>query len=187
MFPANVYAAASGATLAGAPATALAPRAMMQVLYLAAAVTVVLTHRDRAVRPATMLRFTASPPRARGPAADAAVGVVLVTQLRLRSVGQVPALLVASLRLRRELRRSPGAVWLELAVQPLTRTFWTWSAWTDEGAARRYTRSALHTAVMRSYGPALESSQVRLVGPADAPQSWPEARRLVDALEPVRR
>lgn len=40
MFPANVYAAVEGLTLGGAPATALVPRTLMQLLFLAATLTV---------------------------------------------------------------------------------------------------------------------------------------------------
>jgi uncharacterized membrane protein len=50
MFPANVYAAVEGLTLGGAPATALVPRTLMQLLFLAATLTV-LAHYVRARRP----------------------------------------------------------------------------------------------------------------------------------------
>jgi len=48
MFPANVYAAVEGLTLGGAPAMALIPRTLMQVLFLAATLSVVGHHlRER--------------------------------------------------------------------------------------------------------------------------------------------
>jgi hypothetical protein len=48
MFPANVYAAVEGLTLGGAPAMALVPRALMQLLFLAATLSVVGYHlRER--------------------------------------------------------------------------------------------------------------------------------------------
>ena len=50
MFPANIYAAMSGLTLGGEPATALVPRAAMQALYLAAALVVAHTYRHQAAR-----------------------------------------------------------------------------------------------------------------------------------------
>ncbi|HEY4613927.1 MAG TPA: DoxX family membrane protein [Citricoccus sp.] len=54
MFPANVYAATAGLTLGGEPATALLPRTVMQLVYLAAAVAVVyLQGRSRRTTPLT--------------------------------------------------------------------------------------------------------------------------------------
>jgi uncharacterized membrane protein len=51
MFPANVYAATAGLTFAGEPATALVPRAGMQVLYVAAAIAVAVAYRRRPAQP----------------------------------------------------------------------------------------------------------------------------------------
>src|ERR687898_1724681 len=48
MFPANVYAALEGLTLSGAPAMALLPRTLLQVVFLAATLTVLAAHlRER--------------------------------------------------------------------------------------------------------------------------------------------
>ena len=44
MFPANVYAALEGLTLAGAPAMPLLPRTLLQVVFLAATLTVLAAH-----------------------------------------------------------------------------------------------------------------------------------------------
>ncbi|WP_458781259.1 DoxX family protein [Arthrobacter sp. D3-16] len=44
MFPANVYAALAGLTLNGAPATALLPRTLMQLVFIAAAIAVALPY-----------------------------------------------------------------------------------------------------------------------------------------------
>jgi uncharacterized membrane protein len=53
MFPANAYAAVEGLTLGGDPAMALIPRALLQVLFLTATLTVLAYHlreRQRMVR-----------------------------------------------------------------------------------------------------------------------------------------
>ena len=47
MFPANVYAAVEGLSLGGSPATPLLPRTLMQLLFLAAALSVVAYHARR--------------------------------------------------------------------------------------------------------------------------------------------
>ena len=186
MFPANVHAATTGLTLSGEPATALLPRAAMQLLYIAAAVAVVITHWRRAVLGDSLGRLITVLPRAHGPAAAMheevpTAGIVLISRLRLRSARHVPGFLLASLRLRRALRLAPGALWLDLAAQPLTATFWTWSGWTDEDAMRRYTRSALHAHVMRTYRPHLQESTFRALPAAQAPTTWPEVRGMLDA------
>lgn len=59
MFPANVHAASAGLTLGGDPATALLPRAGMQVVYLTAALAVVVTTRRTAWRPVPVRGRTA--------------------------------------------------------------------------------------------------------------------------------
>jgi uncharacterized membrane protein len=51
MFPANVYAAVEGISLGGSPATPLLPRTLMQLLFLAATLSVVAYHA-RTRRPA---------------------------------------------------------------------------------------------------------------------------------------
>ncbi len=45
MFPANVYAALAGLTLSGSPAMPLLPRTLLQVVFLAATLTVLAAHR----------------------------------------------------------------------------------------------------------------------------------------------
>lgn len=60
MFPANVYAASAGLSLGGDPATALLPRAAMQLAYLAAALTVTVAMRRTAVRPGARARASAA-------------------------------------------------------------------------------------------------------------------------------
>ena len=65
MFPANVYAALSGLMVNGAPATALLPRTLMQLVFIAAAIAVVLPYTR------TLARRRSAPtrtvPRARKP------------------------------------------------------------------------------------------------------------------------
>ena len=56
MFPANVHAALEGLTLSGSPAMPLLPRALLQVVFLAATLTVLAAHlRARTTRPADAL------------------------------------------------------------------------------------------------------------------------------------
>jgi uncharacterized membrane protein len=65
MFPANVYAALSGLMVNGAPATALLPRTLMQLVFIAAAIAVVLPYTRTLTR--RRLASTRTLPRARKP------------------------------------------------------------------------------------------------------------------------
>ncbi|MFD1214864.1 DoxX family membrane protein [Arthrobacter sp. GCM10027362] len=60
MFPANVYAAVAGITVNGGPATALLPRTLMQLVFIAAAVAVGLPAL-RKLRPARAAGAAAQP------------------------------------------------------------------------------------------------------------------------------
>ena len=70
MFPANVYAAVERLTLGGAPATPLLPRTLMQLVFLAATLTVLAHHmrtrRRNLTRPAKRLPPSMASLRARG-------------------------------------------------------------------------------------------------------------------------
>jgi heme-degrading monooxygenase HmoA len=81
-----------------------------------------------------------------------ATAVVQVSRLELRHLRDVPGFIIAAMRLRRGVLRSDGALGVSLIAQPLRRTFWTLSAWTDSAAIDGFTRSESHRAVMKQYG-----------------------------------
>jgi uncharacterized membrane protein/quinol monooxygenase YgiN len=186
IFPANVYAAVSGLQLAGKPAPALPLRTGLQVLYLAATVIVWVTHRRVGAgrprrsprRPSVVLTL----PKVVGPEGrHAAPGIVLLSQLELKRTRDVPGFLLHCLQLRRGFRAVPGANSLRLATSPASRTFWTWSSWTDERAIIDYTRSPAHRAVMAHYRDRLYDARFETLRPGEAqpPRTWAEARALV--------
>ncbi|MGY1697224.1 MULTISPECIES: antibiotic biosynthesis monooxygenase family protein [unclassified Geodermatophilus] len=84
-------------------------------------------------------------------------GVVLLTELRLRRLTDVPAFFAASLAIRRQVAASPGARSLLLRAQPLARTFTTVSWWDDEAAVRAFARADPHRSAMRRWAPRLRS------------------------------
>jgi uncharacterized membrane protein len=59
MFPANVYAALEGLTLDGSPAMPLIPRTLLQVVFLAATLTVLASHARRRTTPSVAGALTA--------------------------------------------------------------------------------------------------------------------------------
>jgi len=88
--------------------------------------------------------------RAEQPRSDASV-VVLGSRLDLRAYRHIPGFVVAAMRVRRQVRSSPGAFGVSLIAQPARKTFWTLSAWADEDALERFVRTAPHTDVMARY------------------------------------
>jgi hypothetical protein len=77
--------------------------------------------------------------------------LVQVSRLELVRRRDVARFLVAALRIRRLALRTPGCVGLALRAQPFRRTFWTLSAWDDQGAIGEFMRSDGHRAVMIEY------------------------------------
>ena len=187
MFPANVYAAVSGNGIAGEPPTPLGLRTVVQVLFLAAAVTVwVALRRERRPAHTELQVLLGTLPPARGAAHPSEAGAVMVSRLALRSKRDIPGFLRAALRLRRAFRASPGGITLQLAASPLAGTFWTWSSWVDERGLQEYTRSPLHVAVMRHYRSRMRDSAFRVLDPAqdELPTSWAEVRTLTAPVRP---
>jgi hypothetical protein len=77
--------------------------------------------------------------------------VALGSRLELRSYRHVPAFLVAAFRVRRQVRRSPGALGVSLIAHPIRRTFWTLSGWTDREALDNFVGKAPHNQVMERF------------------------------------
>lgn len=190
MFPANVYAALSGSGLNGEAPTPLGVRTLIQIVFIAAAVAVWAgLRRDGRSAPAERggrARLIATLPPAHGSAHPSSPGAVMVSRLELRSLRDVPGFLRAALRLRRAFRTSTGAITLRLAASPLAGTFWTWSSWADERGLQEYTRSPLHTEVMRCYRSRMRGSAFRTLDPSQdrLPATWTEVRALT---APIRR
>jgi hypothetical protein len=118
------------------------------------------------------------------PEPDAPV-VVLRTRLELRSYRYIPGLLRAAMRVRRQVLASEGAYGVSLLAQPLRKTFWTLSAWSDQVALDQFVRTPPHTGVMARYRGRLRqasfSTWERRAGDlpranSNAKELWGEAR-----------
>jgi hypothetical protein len=97
-------------------------------------------------------------------------GVVLVTELRLRRLRDVPVFMATSVAILRQVSRSPGARSALLRAEPLARSFATVSWWDDEAAVRAFARTDPHRSAMRRWMPRLASFGHRSVpGDGTAP------------------
>jgi hypothetical protein len=88
-----------------------------------------------------------------------------------------------SMRVRRALLASPGALGVSLIAHPLRGEFWTLSGWTDRRALDGFVRSPEHRAAMRALGPAMADATF-VFWPHDAaaqPPTWTDAMARVNA------
>jgi quinol monooxygenase YgiN len=79
--------------------------------------------------------------------------LVMASMLPLRSITKVPWFAGLTASVLRQLERTEGVVGYSLRAQPLAKTFWTLSAWTDPGALEAFVRTLPHQAVMAKLRP----------------------------------
>jgi len=113
--------------------------------------------------------------------------LVMASRLPLRALTKVPRFMGLTLSVVRQLERSEGLVGYSLRAQPLAKTFWTLSAWTDDAALSRFARELPHRAVVARLRPDMGSTRFvtwRCSG-STIPVSWDDAvQRLLRPAEP---
>ncbi|MEU5882533.1 DUF3291 domain-containing protein [Spirillospora sp. NPDC047279] len=121
--------------------------------------------------------------------APGAEAVVMASRLQVRSLRQVPGFFLASMRLWRQARRSPGVWGVSLKAELLRGTFWTLSAWSGKDALYDYARADPHKSEMRRLRDVTAESTFVLwdVPVSDLPVGWEEARRRIAAEREVTR
>ncbi len=90
----------------------------------------------------------------------------------------------------RQLERTDGLVGYSLRAQPLAKTFWTLSAWSDEQSLAAFVREMPHRAVMAKLRPHMGATLFTTwTAPgASFPVSWADATaRLLDTAVPPAR
>jgi quinol monooxygenase YgiN len=108
---------------------------------------------------------------------------VLASRLELRSVRTVPGFLRAALAVRRQVRRSEGALGVSLIAHPARKTFFTLSAWADQAALDDFVRTRPHLDVMTKFPPQMRGSTfVTWTMPGDElPVGWDVAKERIAA------
>jgi hypothetical protein len=108
---------------------------------------------------------------------------VMGSRLPLRSYRDIPAFVLWTLRIRRQLARTPGLVGYALDAHLLSRTFWTVSAWTGPGAIDDFVRRDPHAAGMATIRPRMRPSTFVFwtARAGDLPLGWDEIRRRLTA------
>ena len=80
-----------------------------------------------------------------------------------------------------------GAAGLGLRARPLSRTFWTLSAWTDHEALQTYNHTPLHRGIVERFRPHMAASTFRFyTTTADTLPRWDDALRRLDEPSPHR-
>jgi hypothetical protein len=103
---------------------------------------------------------------------------VMGSRLPLRSHRGIPAFLLWTLRIRRQLARTPGVIGYALDAHLLRTTFWTVSAWTGPDAIDDFVRRDPHATGMAAIRPRMRPSTfVFWTEPAAAlPLTWDQIR-----------
>jgi|tagenome__1003787_1003787.scaffolds.fasta_scaffold20438232_2 quinol monooxygenase YgiN len=103
--------------------------------------------------------------------------LVMASRLPLRSITKVPWFAGLTASVLRQLERTEGVVGYSLRAQPLAKTFWTLSAWTDTRALETFVRTMPHQAVMAKLRPHMGPTRFTTwQAPGSAlPVPWDEA------------
>jgi hypothetical protein len=107
--------------------------------------------------------------------------VVVASHLPVRSFRKVPMFLRLTMAIRKQLAASEGLVGYSLVAHPLSKSFWTLSAWEDETQLRAFTRGMPHLGAVRAIGPHMGPSTFVMweVTGKDLPASWADAMQRV--------
>jgi hypothetical protein len=102
---------------------------------------------------------------------------VMASRLPLRSMTKVPWFIGLTVSVLRQLERTDGLVGYSLRAQPLAKTFWTLSAWTDDHALAAFVREMPHVSVMTKLRPHMgETRFTTWTSPGSGlPVSWDDA------------
>ncbi len=109
--------------------------------------------------------------------------IVMASRLPLRSYLRIPAFLVWTSRIRRQLATTPGLVGYALDARLLRKTFWTVSAWTGRAELGRFNRTDPHRAATDTIRRGMLPSTfvVWTVRAAELPIHWDEVRARIGA------
>ncbi len=103
----------------------------------------------------------------------------LLSYLPLNKYRAFPAFLKFLFQIQKQLRSTPGIIGYSLRARPLSRKFWTLSAWTDEKSLMDFVAKVPHGHAMKAMIPHMGPTNFtkwNVLGSA-LPLSWEEAMR----------
>jgi hypothetical protein len=101
----------------------------------------------------------------------------LLSHLPLNKYRAIPAFLKFTLQIQKQLGVTPGIVGYSLRAKPLSRNFWTLSAWENEQVLRDFVVKLPHGKAMRAMMPHMGPTKFtkwKVLGSA-LPLQWEEA------------
>jgi quinol monooxygenase YgiN len=103
--------------------------------------------------------------------------VALVSELPLRSYWRLLPFVVYTAQIVRQLSNADGLAGYSLLARPLSKRFWTLSAWTNEAALMAFVRHPPHVRIMSALAPHMkQTSFVRwTVKGSQMPLRWEDA------------
>ena len=111
--------------------------------------------------------------------------VVLASRLPLRGYRYIVPFLRATRAIRRQLAATKGVIGYTLDAKPLSRTFWTLSAWESEEMLQRFSQVDPHRSTIDEIRPRMRATTFVswIVPGSELPPTWAEARRRVVASD----
>lgn len=105
--------------------------------------------------------------------------VALLSYLPLKSYWRVPQFLVYTAQVMRQLAGAQGLLGYSVLARPLSKRFWTLSAWENEAALRAFVQYPPHVRLMAALAPHMgETKFVRwMVKGSQLPLRWDDALR----------
>ncbi|MGH7987068.1 MAG: DUF3291 domain-containing protein [Candidatus Binataceae bacterium] len=103
--------------------------------------------------------------------------LVSLTYLPLRQGRSLPRFIVQTIAVTRQLKIAKGLLGYSLLARPLSKRFWTLSAWRDEDALNRFAVARPHLNTMRTMRPyMLETKFIRWnIKGREIPPGWEDA------------
>jgi quinol monooxygenase YgiN len=121
----------------------------------------------------------ASPWRSFGKAEPEREYLVLLSYLPLKSFWRMPAFLLGTAGVMKQLAAAPGLIGYSLLARPIAKNFWTLSVWNDDAALKAFINGAPHVRLMSSLIPHMGKTNFvrwRIKG-SGLPVPWDDALR----------
>jgi quinol monooxygenase YgiN len=105
--------------------------------------------------------------------------VALLSYLPLKSYWRIPHFFFYTAQVVKQMASAEGVLGYSVLARPLSKQFWTLSAWKNEAALRAFIQCPPHVRIMTALAPHMgETKFVRwMVKGAQLPLSWDDALR----------
>lgn len=109
--------------------------------------------------------------------------VALLSYLPLKSIWRVPAFMIYTGRIMKQLASAEGLTGYSLLARPFAKKFWTLSAWESDAALHAFVHNPPHQRIMAALAPHMETTKfIRWkVKGAVLPLKWEAALAKFDA------